>query len=333
LILHEINQKNFHFMKLQAILIMLISGLLIPFHQGYCGNNSDPGNKKSKFSSFYKTGIKVDGNPAEWPSGMFYCNSDAMVFFATVNDSSHLYFCLQIPDPKEQMDILRDGLELWVDPQGKKKKSYSIRVTCVRKPGMKQPVEAGNNRTRPFPGDTLTPPRGTQALGGDRRKAVPQGQYKSMPKQEFKSFPVEIKTTGFLEEFSSPGFSVTKDQGFAASFANDTTGTLVLELRIPLNAFPVNPMLSKSVALGFEIVKKGDEDRPSAPPGRPEGGPPGGRSGPGGGGMSGDGPGGGGMSGGGRGMGGPGGPPSGGELRNQPTTCRIWHKFSLAPAQ
>jgi len=306
----------------------LICGLAIPVISANCSGSHNPEKKKYPFR--YQTGLTIDGNLSDWASKSFCYNNDANVMYVVANDTSNLYFYIRMPERSQQISLLTDGFTLVFDPSGKKRETCVIRFQCGRPedsilaPGSGYPPDAPT-------GLTGLPRQRQQALGFEQ-----------------KGKPLIISgmmtCNGFKDDFNGAFPFEGDGNGFMAAVASDSSGTMILEGKAPLQAFPINPLKPpQGFTMGFTVMSPGGFGEP--PQGtRPEGGPQGNRPGmgemgggiPGGGGMPGGGPGGGPPGGGGpgggmRGGGKPGGPPPGGDLSTQPQKVRIWHTFSLAP--
>ncbi|MDP4281294.1 MAG: hypothetical protein Q8867_04015, partial [Bacteroidota bacterium] len=206
-----------------------------------------------------------------------------------------------------------------------------------------KPGEPGDNRMRPPTGgpgsNQMKPPQGDSLPPSILKGNPPKKQGKMMPRQRAFSFPGIITTEGFRDGFNSTWIPGKGKDDFSAFFAYDSTGALILEVRVPVNAFQIDPRNSDCVAMGFEITSMGG-GMGQGGFGGPQGGGmqgPGGRQGGGHveggiqGGPGGSGMGGGDRMGGGSGMGEPGGGHSGGGFQEESKTYKIWHKFIFAP--
>lgn len=317
-------------MKVRVIISILIIGCCIIPVGGKAMKPGIDGRNKNDVPSWYKTDLVIDGSCADWSSRMFYCHFDAKVFYAAANDKSHLYICLQVLDPSEQSAILRDGLVIRLNPEGKKKEACSVRLTCG------SPVSRGHGPGTPGSDhpmkpehDTVPPPQGIRENG-----MPPSGGDRPELRSHAMSSPVGIKLEGFREGDHAGVPQGPMDRDFRAAISTDSTGALIVEVMIPLNAFPMDPWQSDCFCLGFSVTSSGSGNGADAPPPAMQGGHQGG------GGMPGGSPGGGGMQGsgmqgggpGGRGMqgGGPGGSPEGMGSQDQSKTYKIWYKFALA---
>ena len=70
--------------------------------------------------------IQVDGNPAEWPPDSLTLEKDVNVSYAFQNDAANLYVLFQFNEAKYVSSIEATGLTLWVNNDGKEKKSHGL---------------------------------------------------------------------------------------------------------------------------------------------------------------------------------------------------------------
>jgi hypothetical protein len=233
--------------------------------------------------------MTVDGQSDEWKELNRVPKANLSAAF--VNDGEALYICLTTSDENARRQILREGLQLWLDVQGGQKKRIGIRFPAMsRAAGPGGPD--GSGRGGPPPGDWGGSETSSDRSGGGRRQPPPGDPTESRIPPEMQR-RVEIlgqrdsdRRVVLLEE--TPGLE---------AHVGVEEGVLVWEARLPIAktrsdlwAFVAAP--GTVIGVGFET---------SAPEmGRPPGGM-GGGMGPGGGGGMGPG---GGMGGGGRGPGG-----------------------------
>lgn len=70
--------------------------------------------------------IVVDGKAAEWIVSDFINDDKAGFSYHISNDSSFLYICLIIKDEMNKTKMLNAGFSIYLNNEGKKKKSYAI---------------------------------------------------------------------------------------------------------------------------------------------------------------------------------------------------------------
>jgi len=274
----------------QFFFLSLVPALLFANFTVYTRNNLSSKTGENKYPSYYHRGFMIDGRLTEWPSGMFYNNSETGVLYATANDSARLYFCIQIPEQSSQLNVLHEGLLINFNVSGKKKEDCQINF-----------------------------PNGAVQINEPISKA---GHRKP---QRFKA---SLKMDGFNDDVNGIYPPDSLFNGVEAAIAYDSTGSLVLEMAVPLACFTVDLRAAKYTTLGFVINSKGKGPKAGVP--NKEGGQGGGKhsGGQGGGGSGGMG----GKHGGGGGNGSGGGHSQNGQgNQSQNNQVKISHKFILAP--
>jgi hypothetical protein len=262
---------------------------LVTCFNAYSRNDLNTKTEGNKYPAFYHRGFIMDGRLTDWPSGMFYNNSEASVLYAVANDSTSLYFCIQILEQSAQLNALHDGLIISINIYGKKKEFCQIYFPY-------EAVKINENKDQ-------TSPRQTR------------------------SFSASMKMEGFNEDVNGIYRPGTLFKGVETAIAYDSTGSLVLEMAVPLAGFTVDLRTAKYATFGFVIHSKGKGAKAGVPD--KEGGQGGGKhsGGQGGGGSGGMGGkhGGGGGSGSGRGH-----SPNGQGQQSQNNQFKISHKFAIA---
>ncbi len=76
-------------------------------------------------SLWLKEPITIDGDSSEW-RGILYYLKDEKASIGIVNDRENLYVCLITQDPTLSRQALSMGLILWIDPAGRKDRSFGI---------------------------------------------------------------------------------------------------------------------------------------------------------------------------------------------------------------
>jgi len=70
--------------------------------------------------------IVIDGDSKDWPSPYPNYDAKAMVAYATSNDRRNLYITMETGDEMTQMKILKQGMTVSIDTNGKKDAEFSI---------------------------------------------------------------------------------------------------------------------------------------------------------------------------------------------------------------
>ncbi len=201
--------------------------------------------------------IAVDGKNEDWRGRLgFLKNPPALVGF--LNDESDLYICFTTTDPFLKTRLLRQGVTVWIDPTGGKRKTLGIKLAPVfgsadEAGHPSRPGAAGEGEERQAPPERMAPPEDADPPAGLSVKLPGQKEWVSVPEGETKGLEVRIE---------------------------GAEGLVVFEMKIPLVASEGRPYAAAAVAgkplgVGFETQK------PESPAGRKDG--PGGRAeGPGG---------------------------------------------------
>jgi hypothetical protein len=219
------------------LLLFLLSGSLFPV-----ASPSSP-EKNKKYPALYCGNIVVDGNPGEWPTTSFQTNKDAFLVFAVANDSANLYFCIKIKDEKQQMRVMRSGMDLWIDVKGKKKKETGI---C-------------------FPLSHTLPP-------GDNRSMASGGR--PDPKKMRLMFLLQVKEMelkGFREGLNGMVNNKANRSGIMAVINWDSANSMVYEARIPFRSLNADITALDHVSVGM-IMKALPKPQGQPGEGRQEGG-------------------------------------------------------------
>ena len=291
---------------------------------------------KAKFTSEWAaTPITVDGANTEWPTLLSFAK-DIRISIAVRNDEQNLYVALITSDTTTALQVLRDGLIVWLDAEGGSKKRFGIKYPVSAEPG--PPPNAGQGRDGAGSGQRGRPDgSGGQEGDGARGYGMPGGQ-----PRDAEGMWKQALSDGRLKraELLGPGKDDVRVLMLEVSTSirarlGRSDGMLIYELAVPLgntqelpDGLGVRP--GAIVGIGLETPERNTSMRG---PGGGRGGSGGGR----GGGMGGSGGGRGGRmggSGGGRGggMGGPGGGMGGpgGAFGQQQKALKAWTSVQLA---
>ena len=220
-------------------------------------------------------------------------DDDANFSYAIFNDDHSMTIALKVQDPDEALKLARNGLEIWIDPKGKKKQKTGVRYPLGPSADS---MQRRQGRMDLNPGDTGRAFLRKQAvLTVLRKKDV-----------EYEGFKAEINGKKDVSDTSIINIAT----------AYPARDAFYYSVRIPFTAFqePIDPHHPFSVGIIIKGVQMGN------------GGFEGGGPGEGGGGFGGDGP----PPGGGPGGqgGGPGGP-GGDDFRKLFADDAVWQKVSL----
>jgi hypothetical protein len=170
--------------------------------------------QKNVLGALWKdSAVTIDGNPVDWDQPFRYYDSKAKIQYSVVNDTHDLYICLKTMDDKAQMKMLRPGMEVSVDPSGKKKETCAIRY--------------------PLPNDTK--------LEWVQDGNEPEQQHLERPdlkrlKLDYSVADKKMKLTGFK---NIPGdiMSVENKYGIQVAIGWDKDDVLTYEIKIPFSTF------------------------------------------------------------------------------------------------
>lgn len=95
-------------------------------------------------SVWQTSAVTINGYADEWPETFRYYDGNTMLQFAIANDTANVYVCLKANDVHTQRNLLHAGLNVWLDPKGKKKEITGV-VFPMRKE-MVMPVQQGSTR-------------------------------------------------------------------------------------------------------------------------------------------------------------------------------------------
>jgi hypothetical protein len=207
--------------------------------------------------------VKVDGKATEWEIPLQYYDNDTKLNYTITNDDSNLYYCIRITDDKQEMRVMKAGMQVRIDTSGKKADGaiveYPFSATGAKREGGKSRYSEGN--------------KDSSAM--------------SSAHSHFKESSSTMHLTGFLPPVG--GITpVPNVYGIQVCIARDSSGVMLYEAKIPFKTFykPNLTNADKNKVFGITFVL-------NAMSGNGGGGHHGGGGGMGGGGMGGRGGGGG----------------------------------------
>ncbi len=186
-----------------------------------------------------KTAVTIDGSPDEWPQPFNYYNGETKLQYRIANDSSNIYVCFKVTDEPAQMKMMRAGINVWLDPKGKKKETTGINFP------MKQDHTSSIE----------TPHSQTEGHG-----QIPGQTYQKHDFRNFKARATAQQITMKVQGFTGVSDQVTgikNDFGILAAFNWDSLDILCIEYQIPI-ALVLQHRLSaadtlKPIGIGFVV--------------------------------------------------------------------------------
>ncbi|MGE4433964.1 MAG: hypothetical protein AB7D40_08110 [Bacteroidales bacterium] len=153
---------------------------------------------------------------------------------------------IQMVEPSIIQQIQSGGFNVWINTDGKKKKTTGIAYPL--------PLIEGTNH--PFK------PENQDAMQTIAKRPAPSNTKEAKPLM----IQNELSMIGFLE---NNGLQQTKDSPVLTAFEQDHSGCLVYELAIPLKLIPINHKKSKSsdqkMYIGFIVNKVESGQREQRP--------------------------------------------------------------------
>lgn len=179
--------------------------------------------------------IAIDGSPDEWPQPFRYYDGNTKLQFAIANDTSYIYICLKITDEQAQNRLFRAGLNVWVDPKGKKKESVGLGFPT--KPEH-VPGEMGERQNR------------RSNMDGPRKPDL------SKLKQHVFMEQITLRAKGF-NGVPDQVLQLNNNYGIKAAFNWDTLDILCIEYQLPVKLTLGHNLTAadtvKPIGLGFVV--------------------------------------------------------------------------------
>ncbi len=236
--------------------------------------------------------IEIDGDKREWTDVSAYIDKNNTMAVSVCHDTEYFYMCLMSQDPQVQMQVMHNGLTVWLDNRGSDHKTFGINFPLNKHDGGPPPMME----------------RGKMHDFETSNRMMEQAQS-------------EMEIVG-EKESDRYRLSITNTEGIKVKIGRSREGILIYELQVPLRKTAQHPHAIEIaddayVGLGIETAEM------ELSMGKHAGGRPGGQGG-GEMGFSG-GPQGGGPPGGGGGM--PSGGPQGGSKKSE--SVKMWWKVKI----
>lgn len=180
--------------------------------------------KKSKdvFENVWaKSAIKIDGKLGDWPDGL--PNTNLKINYAIANDVNNLYVAISTADGFTISKILRNGITLAVNANGKKKDDGPVITFPIIERVTKTRIQA-----------TATEEEMTKRRDG------------------LLTHIKEIKVRGLME-IPDGGISMYNEFGVRAAVAYNDKNSLVYELVVPLTALGISNNSQTEIAYNIKV--------------------------------------------------------------------------------
>lgn len=86
-------------------------------------------NSKELKNQWAEKSLTIDGNYDDWEGHDLHYFEDQNLMIGTLNDTENIYMMVRFSDMQLARKINRHGVTIWVDKQGKKKKTHGIQYT------------------------------------------------------------------------------------------------------------------------------------------------------------------------------------------------------------
>jgi hypothetical protein len=191
--------------------------------------------------------VKADGIPSEWSGRLRMYDNASDMYFAISNDLDNLYIRVKTKNKQTQMQILRYGLQVWIDTSGRNKEVTGFQFPFYQHSRKSQ--EAGE---------------GADSIGSYNRGGRPQ-TYKHSKEPDFETLRNKfnsndkwINLTGFKPPVSGI-VSVYNDFGIGVNIGWDAADTLYYEASIPFRTFYRSGLhpADSSTHFGIQLTTKG----------------------------------------------------------------------------
>ncbi|MES1223629.1 MAG: hypothetical protein ABUT20_49495, partial [Bacteroidota bacterium] len=165
-------------------------------------------------------------------------DDDAKSWYAAYITGNIIYVYLAITDPQQQRKIVNNGIELWIDPKGKRNKKTSIAFPLINRLENSKPVQG------PLPGFGEPAGFGAHNESDTNNTRQLEAAINSMR---------EMKLTGFKEDLNGVQ-NIHHPSGIDVSlyFMRDT---LVYEAQLPVNTLSEPLLVNSRISVCF--VEKG----------------------------------------------------------------------------
>ena len=164
------------------------------------------------------SGIRVDGQLAEWDTGRFTTDEDTRLSYQVSNDGRNLYLVLKTSDREKVSKIVARGITLTVNTDGKKKEGPALTYPASR-------------IARPSGSKTADPAEA-------RRESLASAR--------------EIRITG-LKSIRDGGVSTENEYGIRAAAVLDSAQTYTYELAVPLDQLGISAAVTSPLAINIRI--------------------------------------------------------------------------------
>jgi hypothetical protein len=194
-----------------------------------CSNSKKAATNSEKLPQQFVSGIKADGDASDWAMIPLLYDKELKSLCAIANDDQFLHLLLKISDQAQQIKIARNGIEVWIDLNGKKTKQTGIKYPL--------PTKIDINTIR-----------------------------EEMQRQDMKEVAKmlllqkkDMEITGFKDEINGT-YNLASTTGIKAGVSFTQDGTFIYELSIPFSVFAKSVSFETPLSMGiiFKAAERPD---------------------------------------------------------------------------
>ena len=204
--------------------------------------------------------IVVDGQESDWRDGGMFFQEETNTKIGIRNDSSDLYFCMVFKNESIQRQVLQQGFTLWVSKDQETDRIWGLRypVGSGMTGGFERPGRDSTQGNPEYvPGGKMRDAEAPEDLGGN----IPgggMGSRQGAPDNQNKRFFSSVKDFELLSSEDEPGQPILAEElskyGLKGSFSMNQEGSLVYEIKIPLNKTEATPYAAVPSKKGSYLI-------------------------------------------------------------------------------
>jgi hypothetical protein len=186
-------------------------------------------NKTYPTGTFQEVPVTVDGNLAEWNTPLRFGSSGGQVQYNVTNDNDNIYISLETHDGPTVLKILREGVNIYIDPAAGKNKNMCLAFPLA-------------NTTASFPGKKVNAAETKPDINDFRQALLIQ--------------TVSFKATGF-KNMDDRVYDVSDKSRIKVALKSESNNSLGYEAVIPMQFVfgnvPDHDELSHNLSVGIII--------------------------------------------------------------------------------
>lgn len=196
-------------MKFQAAFLFILFSLII----ASCTGSKKTVREQPLVNHISNPSVKeitIDGNDADWKDIAENSSPEKTFEYSVAHNSEYLFVRMKITNPVEQMKFLTGGMELWIDPTGRKAPKAKV--------------------VYPVKGELAATALQPQNTSADKK------QNQEMMHLNVRAQLVSMNRIGFKPEYSGRQ-TISQNTGFKGAINWNDADELIYELKIPVQAF------------------------------------------------------------------------------------------------